>query len=55
MNIEIYQIKNGVAAHDKETGMTAHGVNEGMAKANLEYTVKLYYQALNRGNKSIKQ
>ena len=46
--VEIYGIKNGVAAHDKETGLTAHGMNEELARENLEYTLALYKRALNR-------
>lgn len=51
MKVETYRIKNGVAAHDEETKLTAHGYNEEVAKANLEHTVMLYYRALERGSK----
>ena len=45
---EVYSIKNGVAAHSPEIGLTTHGHSEEIAKLNLEKTAVMFLKPFER-------
>jgi predicted RNase H-like HicB family nuclease len=45
---EIYQIKNGFAAHSPELGMTAHGYSPDVARRNLERVALMFLKPFER-------
>lgn len=45
---EIYQIKNGFAAHSPELGLTAHGYSPEVARRNLERVGLLFLKPFER-------
>lgn len=47
----LYQVKNGVAAHSPELGLTAHGYSPEVAQRNLERTALLFFKPFERQGK----
>lgn len=45
---EIYQIKNGFAAHSPELGVTAHGYSPEVARRNLERVALMFLKPFER-------